>query len=347
MEHSVLILGGSGQAGSATAALLRRWHPGLPLTIAGRDLGRARRVADDLGAATAVTADLDRSDLGLADDAAHSAVVATVWDSRLHGLRYAQERGLPYLSISSGLVDIGPEVVAAAARPGAAPVLLASHWYAGLVVLAVLDLAREFGRLDSIRVGGVLDELDSGGPAAATDLERLLAATSSGYVRRDGVFHWVPGAEAQTEVTSADGTVLPAQYVPIPDVPSLALATGAPDVGFAFAFGESSGRRRGGPPSTEVRIDLGGVDHASAPLTTSHYLLHPEGQRPLTALGIALGVERLLGLRGDPVPPGLHTPESLIDPGYAAGRMAEIGVTLTTAETSADSADRESRRAHP
>ncbi|GAA1687979.1 hypothetical protein GCM10009733_100790 [Nonomuraea maheshkhaliensis] len=329
MEHSVLIMGGSGQAGAATAALLRRWHPELPLTIAGRDLGRARRVAGELGGATAATIDLRRGDLGLKETGGHSAVVAAVRDSHLNGLRYAQDRGLPYVSISSGLVDIGPEVVAAGLRAGAAPILLASHWYAGLVVLAVLGLAGEFGRLDTIEVSGVLDEQDSGGPAAVADLERLLAATTAGHVRRDGVFHWVSGPDAEVEVTGVDGTVLPGLIVPILDVPSLALATGAPNVRFAFAIGESAGRRHGGPASTEVRIDLEGVDRAGAPLRTSRHLLHPEGQRPLTALGVALGVERLLGLRGGaPVPPGPHTPEALIDPAYAAERMAEIGVTL-------------------
>ncbi|MEO3801605.1 hypothetical protein [Nonomuraea sp. B1E8] len=331
MEQAVLIMGGSGQAGAGTAALLRRWYPELPLTIAGRDLGRARRVADELGGATAVTIDLRRGDLGLQWTDRYSAVVATVWDSHLNGLRYAQDRGLPYVSISSGLVDIGPEVVAAGLRAGAAPILLASHWYAGLVVLAVLGLAREFDRLDTIEVGGVLDEQDSGGPAATADMARLLAATSAGHVRRDGVFDWVSGPDAQVEVTSVDGAVLPGQIVPILDVPSLAVATGAPNVRFAFAIGESAGRRRGGPASTEVKIDLEGVDRAGAPLRTSRYLLHPEGQRPLTALGVALGVERLLGLRGDPVPPGLHTPEALIDPGYAAERMAEIGAAFTGA----------------
>jgi len=43
----VLILGGSGQAGAGTAALLRRWYPTLPLTIAGRNIERAQRVADE------------------------------------------------------------------------------------------------------------------------------------------------------------------------------------------------------------------------------------------------------------------------------------------------------------
>ncbi|NEE14560.1 saccharopine dehydrogenase, partial [Streptomyces sp. SID7499] len=57
----------------------------------------------------------------------------------------------------------------------------------------------------------------------------------------------------------------------------------------------------------------------------SRYLVHPAGQRPMTATGIALGVERLLGLRGEAVAPGIHTPETLLDPAYAVERMAETG----------------------
>jgi hypothetical protein len=333
MEHaaSVLIMGGSGQAGSAAAAVLRRWHPTLPLTIAGRDLGRAQRVADELGGATAVSIDLRRSDLGLPAGHSHSAVVAAVWDNRLNGLRYAQDRGLPYLSISNGLVEIAPEVVAGGQRADAAPILLASHWYAGLVVLAALEFAKEFDRIDTIRIGAVLDEMDSGGPAGMTDVQRLMVATSAGLVRRDGVFTWVGDPDAQAEVPSVDGTALPGQSIPILDVPSLAIATGAPNVRFDFAVGESASRRRGEPASTEVGINLEGVDLTGAPHRTGHYLLHPAGQRPLTALGIALGVERLLGLRGEPVAPGIHTPEALIDSAYAVKRMTEIGAIFTDA----------------
>ncbi|MFD7547380.1 saccharopine dehydrogenase [Streptomyces sp. NPDC059816] len=329
--ESVLVLGGSGQAGRTTAALLRRWHPALPLTIAGRDIDRAHQVADALGAATAVTVDLRRSDLGLPTEHRYSAVVAALWDDRLNGLHYAQHHGLPYLSISSGLAEIAPEVVAGARRADAAPILVASHWCAGSVVLAALDSAREFDRVDGIRIGALLDEQDTGGPAGAVDLERWSTASSAGLVRRDGVFTWVNGPDAQTDVTGLDGTLWSGRSIAILDVPSLALATGAPDVRFDFALGESAGRRRGEPPSVEIRIDLDGADAAGAPLRTSRYLVHPAGQRPLTALGIALGVERLIGLRGAAVPPGVHTPESLLDPAYAVERLVESGATFVDA----------------
>jgi hypothetical protein len=331
----VLILGGSGQAGAGAAALLRRWHPTLPLTIAGRDIGRAQRVADELDAATAVTIDLRRGDLGLPAEHSYSAVVAALWDDHLHGLRYAQHRGVPYLSISSGMVEIAPEVVAGAQQADAAPILLASHYCAGIAVLAALHLAREFDRIDTIRIGAVLDELDAGGPAGMADLQRLSTATSAGLERREGVFTWLAGPDAQVEMRTVDGTVLPGQSIPILDVPSLALATGAPNVRFDFAVGESAGRRRGGPPSVETLIDIEGAGLAGVPMRTRRYLVHPDGQRPLTALGIALGVERLLGLRGGAVRPGIHTPESLLDPAYTVERLTELGASFVDAPLTA------------
>jgi hypothetical protein len=109
-------------------------------------------------------------------------------------------------------------------------------------------------------------------------------------------------------------------------VPSLAHATGAPNVRFDYALGESTGRRHGRAPSIEIRIDVEG-----AAKSVGRYLVHPGGQVPLTSLGVALGVERLIGLRGEPVAPGIHTPESLIDPAYAVERLTEIGASFVDA----------------
>lgn len=328
--NPVLILGGTGQAGRGTAELLRRWHPDLPLTIAGRDLGRAQRVADELGGATAVTVDMDRADLGLPAGREHSAVVATLWDSRLNGLHHAQQQGIPYLSISSGLVDIAPEIVLAAQRH-AAPVLVASHFCAGTAALAAVHAARELDRVDTVRVGAVLDETDTGGPAGVADLERWEAAAPAGLQRRDGVFTWIDDAQAQTHVPATDGTLVPGVSVAVLDVPSIALATGARDVRFDLAVGESTGRRRGTGPSVEILIEITGTDSAGMPRRLARHLVHRDGQRPLTALGIALGVERLIGLRGAPVASGVHTPESLVDPAHAVVRLAEIGAEYVDA----------------
>ncbi|MET7284055.1 saccharopine dehydrogenase [Kribbella sp. NPDC005582] len=318
--HPVLMLGGSGYAGSSTAAMLRDWHPDLPLTIAGRDLGRAQQLADTLGTASAATVDLSRTDLGLPDHSSYSAVVATVWDQHLHGLRYAQDRAIPYLSISSGLTDIAPEIIAGGRR---APILLASHWAAGVITLATLQAVREFGPVETIEITAILDDQDVGGPAAAADTERIAKASPAAYVRQDSVFGWV--TDTAVDIQSLDDELLPGQLVGILDVPSLALAAGAANVRFAFAMGESAGRRRGGSPSHDVRIRLAAGDRSSTSV-----LRHPGGQRPVTAVGIALGVERLLALRGDPVAPGIHSPEALIDPEYAVARLRAAGGVIET-----------------
>ena len=79
--------------------------------------------------------------------------------------------------------------------------------------------------------------------------------------------------------------------------------------------------------STEIIIELAGEDHAGRPLRTRHAVVHPEGQMPLTGLGVAMVLERLVGLDGKPpTPAGLYFPYQLLDPppiSPASSRLAE------------------------
>lgn len=110
------------------------------------------------------------------------------------------------------------------------------------------------------------------------------------------------------------------------DVVCLASVTGAPNVQFDLATGVSSTRRRGEAMSTEILIELAGKDHAGKALRTRHAVVHPQGQMPLTGLGVALVLERLAGLRGDvPVRPGLYFPYQLLEPAYYLARLKEAG----------------------
>lgn len=110
---------------------------------------------------------------------------------------------------------------------------------------------------------------------------------------------------------------------------ALAAATDATSVRLDFAYSESASRRRGEPFSTEIVIDLDGVLKSGERGRTRQEIVHPEGQAPLTALGVALAVERLLGLAGgEPPQAGLYLPEVLIDPVYYVRRMQEFGATF-------------------
>jgi hypothetical protein len=152
-------------------------------------------------------------------------------------------------------------------------------------------------------------------------------------VRRDGAFVWQTGEEAAVTLRAVDGTEHQADTFSFYDVLGLAAATGAPNVQFKLAFGVSSSRRRGEPMSTEIIIELTGQDHAGQPLRTRHAVVHPQGQMPLTALGVALLLERLLGLDGQPaVPAGLYFPYQLLEPRAYLARFKQIGGQILALE---------------
>src|SRR5262245_39922330 len=130
----VLIVGGSGVVGSQAAKIIRRLHPALPIAIGGRDLGTAAAVAREDGTAIGVSVVLERPDLGLGEEPRFSAVVIFLKDEKLNSMRYAQRHGIPYISLSSGTYEVGPEMAQYIHAPDKAPILLASHWLAGAAV---------------------------------------------------------------------------------------------------------------------------------------------------------------------------------------------------------------------
>ncbi len=327
--NPILLIGGSGVVGRHTARHLRAAHPNVPLLVGGRALAKAKEAAGEIGNAEGVALDLAAGDLGLGDRPI-GAVAVFPKDDALAGLRFAQARGVPHISISGGVDGIGPEVAAYVHRPHAAAVVLGVEWLVGAVTVPTLEFAKAFGRVDGIAIGALLDELDIGGPETAAALSRLAemprAALPAALIRRDGTFSWRTGDGARTRFRAVDGTEMEAVAHSPYDVIGLAAATGAPNVQFNLALGVSSTRRHGGPMSTEILIDLAGEDRAGKPLRTRHAVVHPQGQMPLTGLGVAMVLERLVGLDGaPPTPAGLYFPYQLLDPAAYFPRLKRIG----------------------
>jgi hypothetical protein len=325
-QKPVLIIGGAGIVGSQTARVLRRLQPELPLALGGRDLARASAVARELGGADAVRIDLERPDLGLPADQAFSAVAIFVKDNTLNSVKYAQARGVPHVGISTLPFEVAPEVALYIHKPTAAPILMDSLWLTGAATLSTLHYAREFRTLEAIDIAVLLDEEDVGGPAAYADFERQTQAGANAQILKDGKWRFVQGAEAARTFTSVDGTPMQAQAYPILDVASLAAATEARSIRLDLALGQSSSRRRGEPFSTEIIIELTGELRDGTKGRVRHEIVHPSGQAPVTAVGVAVALERLLGLAGGaPVAPGLYLPEVLIEPAYLMRRLEEAG----------------------
>ncbi|GHC23520.1 saccharopine dehydrogenase [Aidingimonas halophila] len=324
----ILLIGGAGIVGRQAARFLRETHPGLPLLIGGRDLAKAQRAAADIGDAEGVTVDLTTDDLGLGELPIR-AIAIFFTDTTTAALRFAQQRGVPYISISPAMYETGPEVAAYMHRPDAAPVVLGTEWLVGATTIPTLELAKTFRCIDTIRIGALLDEQDEGGPASFDDLERQTQAIPAVQVRRHGAWIWRSGDYLKTSFRAADGTTLQATGLSPHDVFGLATVTGASNVEFNLAIGVSSSRRRGEPMSTEIIIELAGEDHSGHPLRTRHAVTHPEGQMPLTGLGVTMVLERLTGLDGNPATPaGLYFPYQLLDPADYFERFAQAGGRL-------------------
>lgn len=328
----ILLMGGSGAIGHWTTRHLRAAHPGLPLLIGGRDLSRAREAATRIGQAEGVALDLAADDLGLGGRPV-GAVAVLFSDDRLAGLRFAQSRAVPHLSISSGIYEIAPEIAAFMHRPGAAPVVLGYEWLVGATTIPTLEAARAFRRVEDIAIFALVDEQDTGGPAVAEDFERLGRILPAAFTRRDGRYVWRPASDAKATFRAIDGTRMEASGFSSIDVAGLATVTGAPNVQFNIATGVSSTRRRGEAMSTEIVIELAGEDHAGHALRTRHAVVHRGGSAPLTGLGVAMILERLLGLDGDPATPaGLYFPYQLLDPAAYFARLRQTGGDVMTLE---------------
>lgn len=331
MSHNpILLVGGSGIVGRWASRFLREAHPDAPLLIGGRDGEKAVNAAGEIGRAEGVTLDMTADDLGLGEREV-SAVAVLFTDERVAALRFAQSRGVPHLSISPGIIELAPEVAAYIHSPSAAPVVLGTEWLVGATTVPTLEFAKAFGRVHDIRIGALLDEKDAFGPAANVDLERQTKTMPAALARRDGAYVWRTGDDAKVKFRAIDGTEMEASALSPNDVVGLATATGAPNVTFNLALGVSSSRRRGGPMSTEIIIELAGEDRDGQPLRTRHAVVHPEGQMPLTGLGVAMLLERLTGLDGQPPPPaGLYFPYQLLDPSAYFTRLADIGGQILT-----------------
>jgi hypothetical protein len=328
----VLLIGGTGLVGRATLKSLRARYPELPLAIGTRSIAKAQAATQDETGVHALEVDLSRRDLGLAADARFSAVIMFVKDDTLNAARFAQARGSAYLDISTATFEIGPEVSLHAQNPGAAAILLASNWLAGASTWTALHFADQFDTIDAVRVAALLDEQDIGGEAAEADYVRQTTAGPSALLREDGRWRWASGEAAQRSFVDVGGASQRSQVFANLDVLSLSAQLDAPSVSFEFAVGETSSRRAGKPFSTEIVIEIQGHRRERGPGRYRYEIVHPDGQAPLTAAAISLGLGGLLGLDGHPpAPAGLHLPHLLVDPHHAVDGMRTAGATIREA----------------
>jgi hypothetical protein len=320
----MLLVGGYGAVGAHAARTLRALHPTLPLVIAGRRLEPAETLARTLGHARAITVDLARPDLGLDRDLAIGAVAMFVKDFGLNGLTTSVNRAVPYMTISEYAFDIAPAVARWAHGAGRVPMMLLGHHVGGLATLTAVYYARAFADVSSIRVGAIFDENDLGTATAQADA--ALAERVSPHPLRLEAGRWAWADESDTGGTlrAADGTSHTSRSYTLLDVVSLAAATEARDVAFDVAVRPAASNGR---PRHEIVIEIDGtrIDRADGP---RHFAITDDAYHTrLSGQGAALALTHTAGLGDtDAAPPGLHLPESLIDPAAAVAHLHALDV---------------------
>ena len=311
--------------------MLRRLQPDLPIAIVGRDLPRAEDLANRMGNATAGIVDLERIDLGLPPDACYSIVVTALRDLSLNTMRFAQTRRIPYIALSDGVFEIGPTAVLFAHRPDAAPILLLGHGMGAVPMFAALHCARGFRTIDVIEIGLVFDPADPLGPTSRVDMERIGMIGPSPLTLKSGRWQWIAAEERTRRFMGVDGSPHEGQAVGLVDVLSLSLS-GARTIRIDFAEAATASSKRGERPSHEVIIEIAG-EHADRGKGRFRYeLVDLDGYATLSARGIAIAVECLLGLGGRSAPKaGLYLPESILDAHAFVRRLQDLGVTIEEA----------------
>lgn len=331
-SSSVLLLGGYGSLGSRIARLLRQHHPELHLTIAGRNREKAGALATELGNADTALVNLSRADLGLPQEHAFSVVVTAVRDLSLNSMRFAQSRGIAYIALSDAPFELGPLVARYIHKP-TAPVLMLGHSIGAVPTLAALQFASRFKRVESIEIGLVFDPDDPFGDMSNADMERIAQVGPLPPQVRGGRWTHATGDEAARTFTGVGGVPHQGDAVGLVDLLSLSSIETVNLLRLDVAVGSTASSRRGKGPSHEVIIEISGELAGGENARYRYELVDPEGYATMSARGVAVCIERLLGLKGGAAPgPGLYLPESLVDPTYLLEQVQAGGVTVNRYE---------------
>jgi hypothetical protein len=325
MSARILIAGGYGVVGSAIARHIRKVSKDVELVLAGRNPANGAALAQELGGAS--TAYLNVEDTTAPGDlAAVDLIVCAVYDPANTLINAALTHGIAHIGITTKADDVTPVAFAALRSPPRRPIVLLGHCMAGVATIVAQKAAERFSRVDSIEIAAVYDERDPVGPMSAGDAESLI---SRALLREGGKWAWVDGLQHARPVRLSGDEVLPGYPTGLLDAPSLSAITGAANVRLDFVQGDSFGTRRGGRASSDVYIDIAGMLESGEPGNLRTVISDPNGLAHLTALGVLVATEHVLGLHGQaPATGGLHLPETLVPPDAAIARFEQFGAGI-------------------
>ncbi|OLF17588.1 hypothetical protein [Actinophytocola xanthii] len=346
---TLLIVGGYGLVGTQVARMLRQRHPNLGIVLGGRTPERGAALAAAIGASTAAV------DTGAEHPLASlpvrpTAVLAAASDPADHLLADAAARGLPIADINrGGHASVLDAAVAVTCASASAPVLLSGSWMAGVAALMAAAAVREHGEVSRLDITALASSDDEVGPDSKGFGQRLAWPYYPMRRGRRQAAHPLTGVR---RVLCADGNERPAALVGTLEQITLPRTLGVPTVETRLALLDPAslyaliGLKRTGvlraltrPVLHRVRSALlerpGTGDFAGITVTAEGPgrtvrvdVLDPAGQAHLSAVGAVCAAERVLGLAGHHLPPGLSFPEQSADPRADVATLRAAGVIV-------------------
>lgn len=330
----VLIVGGYGLVGGWVARLLVAAGHDLELMLGGRHPEAAAALSAETGAKVAMV-DTVKATASLDAIGQFDLVISTVQDPDDNLLRATLRSGAAHIGIVRTADTLGPTAMTAAIS-AKRPALVLGHWQAGAATYAALAGATGLPRVDRIELAGLYDLADRAGPMAQSASGGFF---TQALLRQEGEWVHVLPTENGRMIARTGQSPFAAQPMSALDVVGLAAVTGSGWVRFDLGVGDSAGTAAGGPASHEIFADVWGEDRNQRPRGIRTIVSDPKGQAHLTALGVLIGTERVLGLDGSAPPPaGLVFPETAIDPRQALARLRDFGVLVESEDAPASGA---------
>lgn len=326
-KKRVLIVGGYGVVGSSIARLISKNYSSVELILAGRNPEKGEALVKELHHAKTAYADLEKG-FDLAAYGHLDLIITSMGDPRNIIRETAIANGIALIHIAEVIEDISPAVFLALHQELSAPVVFAGHWQAGIITLVTKQLAAGFNEISTVEAAGLYDEKDHVGPMVTNEVGGFIAKA---LLREQGKWQYVEAKENGRTIQLADESSFEGFPMSSLDVPSIGALTGAPNIRFDFATGESIGSRNGRAASHDLYIDIEGFDLSGESTKLRTIVSDPQGVAHLTAVGTLLILEGIFGYGGQTAAEkgGLYSPETIVSTAHIMSRLEEFGIAVT------------------